>query len=69
MRILFPGLALMAGCFLAGCANNPNRPTDIGSMQTPQLPAQTGFQFSPDTLGNMGSMQIRNGQMGNLRTR
>ena len=69
MTRVFPGLALMAVFCLAACANNPNRPTDTGSMQTPQLPVQTGFQFSPDALGNMGSMQIPNSSMGNLRTR
>ena len=69
MRLLFPGLALMAIFGLAACADNPNRPTDTGSMQTPQLPAQTGFQSSPDALGSTGSMQIPNSSMGNLRTR
>jgi hypothetical protein len=56
MRFVFTSLTVAAVLGVAACANNPNRPTDVGSMQ---LPSQTGGvavreSRTPDT----GSMQL-----------
>ncbi len=55
MRIALTTLSLLAGFGLAACANNPNRPTDVGSMQEP----------APRASGNYGTEtpQVQNGSM------
>jgi hypothetical protein len=55
MRFVVPGLTLLAMLGLAACANNPNRPTDVGSMQTP-APAASGVLGTNRPGADTGSM-------------
>jgi hypothetical protein len=55
MRFAVPGLALLTVIGLAACANNPNRPTDVGSMQTP-APAASGIVGTNRPGTDTGSM-------------
>ncbi len=56
MRFALPGLTLLAALGLAACANNPNRPTDVGSMQTP-APNASGVVGTSRPGADVGSMQ------------
>jgi hypothetical protein len=57
MKFAVYGLALMAVMGLTACANNPNRPTDTGSMQTP-TPRSSGYIGTSQPTGrDVGSMQ------------
>ncbi|HYZ64810.1 MAG TPA: hypothetical protein VE650_20350 [Acetobacteraceae bacterium] len=42
---------------------------DTGSMAEPRATGSAGVTASPDTLGNMGSMQVPQSSQGNLRGR
>lgn len=65
MRFAVPSLTLLAALALAACANNPNRPSDTGSMQQPAATGGTNqvLQRTPDT----GSMQQHMGSGGTAR--
>ena len=55
MRFVFTSLTFAAVLGMAACANNPNRPTDTGSMQTPASPPAgvIGTNSPPVDTGSM----------------
>jgi hypothetical protein len=55
MRFAVSSLTLLAVLGLAACANNPNRPTDTGSMQQPA--ATGGVTQAEPRRPDTGSMQ------------
>ena len=56
MKLVVKGLALAALLGMAACADNANRPTDVGNMATP-APARPGI-VDPTIQGrDVGSMQ------------
>lgn len=56
MRFMFTSLTVVAVLGVAACANNPNRPTDVGSMQTP-APSPVGIAVPGHPGVDTGSVQ------------
>ncbi len=67
MRILSTGLVLGSLIALGACANNPNRPTDVGNMALPTT-GTAGVRAAEPAGRDVGSMQAPSGSGGALST-